>query len=30
EAFRWIQKQAMERRLTMKQVAEQIIEQFGG
>lgn len=27
EAFRHIQQQAMERRLTMKQVAEQIIEQ---
>ena len=30
EAFRWIQKQAMQRRLTMKQIAEQVIDQYGG
>jgi two-component system, response regulator PdtaR len=30
EAFRFVQRQAMERRLTMRQVAEQIIERFGG
>lgn len=30
EAFRLIQKQAMQRRETMKQVAEQIINQFEG
>ncbi len=28
-AFRWIQKTAMERRVTMKAVAEQIIERYG-
>jgi two-component system, response regulator PdtaR len=28
EAFRFIQKQAMQRRQTMKQVAEQVIERF--
>jgi len=30
EAFRFVQRQAMERRQTMKQVAERIIEEFGG
>lgn len=29
EAFRWIQKVSMDRRLTMKQVAQSVIEQFG-
>lgn len=29
EAFRWIQQQAMQRRLTMKQVAEQVVDQLG-
>jgi two-component system, response regulator PdtaR len=29
ESFRFVQRQAMERRQTMKQVAERIIEQFG-
>lgn len=29
EAFRWIQKVSMDRRLTMKQVALSVIEQFG-
>jgi two-component system, response regulator PdtaR len=28
DAFRFIQRQAMERRLTMRQVAEQVIERF--
>ena len=28
EAFRFIQKQAMQRRLTMKQVAEQVLEKY--
>jgi two-component system, response regulator PdtaR len=28
-AFRWIQKTAMERRLTMKAVAEQVVERYG-
>jgi len=28
DAFRFVQRQAMERRLTMRQVAEQIIERF--
>ena len=28
EAFRHIQKQAMERRMTMRQIAEQVIEQY--
>ena len=28
EAFRWVQKQAMQRRLTMKQVAEQVIDKY--
>lgn len=30
EAFRWIQQQAMQRRLTMRQVAEQVIEAAEG
>ena len=30
DAFRFVQRQAMERRLTMKQVAEQIIARFEG
>ncbi|MDP9022702.1 MAG: response regulator [Actinomycetota bacterium] len=30
EAFRWMQRQAMERRLTMRAVAEQIIDELGG
>jgi two-component system, response regulator PdtaR len=30
EAFRFVQQQAMERRLTMRQVAEQVIERFEG
>jgi two-component system, response regulator PdtaR len=30
DAFRFVQRQAMERRQTMKQVAERIIEQFEG
>lgn len=30
EAFRWIQKASMDRRLTMKDVAVTIIEQLGG
>jgi hypothetical protein len=29
EAFRFIQRQAMERRLSMKQVAEQVVERLG-
>lgn len=29
EAFRWIQKASMDRRLTMRQVAETVIEQLG-
>ncbi|NBY44288.1 MAG: response regulator [Micrococcales bacterium] len=29
EAFRWIQKASMDRRLTMKQVAQTVIEQLG-
>lgn len=29
EAFRWIQKTSMDRRLTMKEVAEAVIEQMG-
>ncbi|HVM14366.1 MAG TPA: response regulator [Egibacteraceae bacterium] len=28
-AFRWLQRTAMERRLTMKAVAEQVIERYG-
>ncbi len=30
EAFRWIQRQAMQRRLTMREVAEQILGEIGG
>ena len=30
QAFRWIQQQAMERRLAMRAVAEQVIERLGG
>lgn len=30
EAFRFVQRQAMERRQTMREVAQQIIEQLGG
>ncbi len=30
DAFRFVQRQAMERRLTMRQVAEQIIERLAG
>ncbi len=30
EAFRWIQKTSMDRRLTMRQVADAVIEQVGG
>ncbi|MEX1178674.1 MAG: response regulator [Nitriliruptor sp.] len=30
EAFRFVQRQAMERRQTMKQVAERVIEQYEG
>jgi response regulator NasT len=30
DAFRWIQKASMDRRLTMKQVAQTVIEQLGG
>jgi response regulator NasT len=29
-AFRWIQKTAMERRLTMRAVAEQVVERYNG
>ncbi len=29
EAFRWIQKTSMDRRLTMKDVAQTVIEQLG-
>jgi response regulator NasT len=29
-AFRWIQKTAMERRLTMRAVAEQVVERYDG
>src|SRR5690606_34077060 len=29
EAFRWIQKTSMDRRLTMKEVAEAVIDQMG-
>jgi AmiR/NasT family two-component response regulator len=28
DAFRFVQRQAMERRLTMRQVAEQVIERL--
>ncbi|MFE1522580.1 ANTAR domain-containing response regulator [Actinotignum sp. GS-2025f] len=30
EAFRWIQKTSMDRRLTMREVADAVIEQVGG
>jgi len=30
KAFRWIQKASMDRRLTMRQVAEAVIDQLGG
>lgn len=30
EAFRWIQRAAMDRRTTMKHVAEVVIETLGG
>lgn len=30
ESFRWIQKTSMDRRLTMREVAEAVIEQVGG
>lgn len=30
ESFRWIQKTSMDRRLTMREVAEAVIEQMGG
>lgn len=30
EAFRWIQKTSMDRRLTMREVAEAVIDQMGG
>ena len=30
EAFRWIQKASMDRRLTMQDVAKTIIDQLGG
>jgi response regulator NasT len=30
EAFRWIQKKSMDRRLTMQEVAKTIIEQLNG
>ncbi|WP_077138434.1 ANTAR domain-containing response regulator [Flaviflexus massiliensis] len=30
EAFRWIQKTSMDRRLTMKEVADAVIDQVGG
>jgi response regulator NasT len=29
EAFRWIQKASMDRRLSMRQVAQTVIEQLG-
>ena len=29
EAFRWIQKTSMDRRLTMREVADAVIEQVG-
>jgi response regulator NasT len=29
EAFRWIQKTSMDRRLTMREVAEAVIDQMG-
>lgn len=30
EAFRWIQKTSMDRRLTMREIADAVIEQVGG
>ena len=30
EAFRWIQKTSMDRRLTMREVADAVIDQLGG
>ena len=30
EAFRWIQKTSMDRRLTMREVAEAVVDQLGG
>ena len=30
DAFRWIQKTSMDRRLTMREVADAVIEQVGG
>ncbi|VEI12391.1 Probable transcriptional regulatory protein pdtaR [Trueperella bialowiezensis] len=30
EAFRWIQKTSMDRRLTMREVADAVVEQVGG
>lgn len=30
EAFRWIQKTSMDRRLSMREVAEAVVEQIGG
>ncbi|MDY6054427.1 ANTAR domain-containing response regulator [Micrococcus sp.] len=30
EAFRWIQKTSMDRRLTMRQVAQAVVDQVGG
>ena len=30
EAFRWIQKTSMDRRLTMREVADAVIDQVGG
>ena len=29
EAFRWIQKTSMDRRLTMREVAETVLDQIG-
>ena len=29
EAFRWIQKTSMDRRLTMREVAETVLKQIG-
>ncbi|OQD40022.1 response regulator, partial [Trueperella pyogenes] len=29
EAFRWIQKTSMDRRLTMREVADAVVEQVG-
>ena len=30
EAFRWVQKNSMDRRLTMRKVAETVVETLGG